>query len=185
MSKTDAETTDEAGKSSPATHAANDWHAAVRRAEPADIPALCALMRDYWAHEHLPNFDPTRVATLLGTALNPGGGALAWLAEDTAGNPLGYLLAVTQFSLEYGGIAAEIDELYVQESVRGTGLGVVLLNTAEESLRALGVCCLQLQLATHNLEAREFYRRHGFTRRAGYELWDKRLTPPTPPVRER
>ena len=110
---------------------------------------------------------------------------MAWLATNGVGEPLGYVLAVTQFSLEYGGLIAEIDEFYLSRQVRGRGLGVALLTTAENSLRALGICCLQLQLATENLQAREFYRRHAFTRRAGYELWDKRLTPPTPPVRER
>lgn len=153
----------------------------IRQARPDDALALCALIREYWEFEGIPHFDNARVASLLHNALAPGGGACAWLAEDAEGQSLGYLLAVTQFSLEYGGMTAEIDELYLRQAVRGTGLGVALLKTAEESLRALGVCCLQLQLAANNLEAREFYRRHAFTRRAGYELWDKRLAPLTPP----
>ena len=181
MNKTDAESVDPATAAMPETRAAKDWNAAVRPAHSADALALCSLMREYWEREEIPNFDTVRAANLLRPALDPGGGAFAWLAEDPAGQPLGYLIAVTQFSLEYGGIAAEIDELYVRRPVRGSGLGSTLLNTAEASLRERGICCLQLQLATNNLMAREFYRRHGFQRRAGYELWDRRLTPLTPP----
>ena len=181
MNKTDAESVDPATETLPETRAAKDWNAAVRPAHSADALALCSLMREYWEREEIPNFDTVRVANLLRPALEPGGGAFAWLAEDPAGQPIGYLIAVTQFSLEYGGTAAEIDELYVRRPVRGSGLGSTLLNAAEAALRERGICCLQLQLATNNLMAREFYRRHGFQRRAGYELWDRRLTPLTPP----
>jgi ribosomal protein S18 acetylase RimI-like enzyme len=34
---------------------------------------------------------------------------------------------------------------------------------------------LQLQLGVRNEGARRFYQRHGFLRRAGYELFDKAL----------
>jgi GNAT superfamily N-acetyltransferase len=176
MNKTPSESTDSAGMKIGAARPANDWNAVVRPAHSTDALALCILMRKYWEFEGIPNFDSAHITSLLRTALSQGGGAYAWLAEDPNGQPLGYLLAVTQFSFEYGGLAAEIDELYVQQQVRGIGLGVALLNAAEDSLRLIGVCCLQLQLSTRNLEAREFYRRHAFTRRAGYELWDKRLT---------
>jgi GNAT superfamily N-acetyltransferase len=147
----------------------------VRAANAHDISALCVLVQQYWEFDSIPDFHPERIASLLRKALAPDGGAQAWLAEDSTGQLVGYLLAVTVFSLEYGGLAAEIDELFVRREVRGTGLGVALLAAAEAGLSERGVCCLQLQLATANLEAREFYRRRGFTRRAGYELWDKPL----------
>lgn len=149
--------------------------ATVRAANTADVPALCSLVREYWEHESLPGFDEARIAGLLQAALASGGGAHAWLVLDGAYQPMGYLLAVTQFSLEYGGLAAEIDEFYLVPQARGRGLGIALLTAAESLLQARGVRCLQLQLATDNLSAREFYRRHGFTRRAGYELWEKPL----------
>ncbi len=183
MNKTDDATMKPLGSKIGAAHALNDHSAAIRTATAVDALALCNLMREYWEFEGIPHFDSARISTLLQTALSPGGGAYAWLAEDAEHQPLGYLFAVTQISMEYGGITAEIDELYVRQQFRGTGLGVALLNQAEQSLRTLAVCCLQLQLATDNLEAREFYRRHAFKRRAGYELWDKRLTAPPAPER--
>ena len=183
MNKTDAATMEPATETLPEPRAIKDWNAAVRAATADDALALCSMMREYWEFEGIPHFDSARISTLLQTALSPGGGAYAWLAKDAENQPLGYLFAVTQISMEYGGITAEIDELYVRQQFRGAGLGVALLNQAEQSLRTLAVCCLQLQLATDNLEAREFYRRHAFKRRAGYELWDKRLTPSLAPER--
>ena len=155
--------------------------ATVRAASTADVSALCGLVREYWEHEALSNFEEARIAGLLKAALASGGGVHAWLALNVEKQPVGYLLVVTQFSLEYGGLAAEIDEFYLVPQARGRGLGMALLTAAETSLQERGVRCLQLQLSTDNLSARELYRRHGFTRRAGYELWDKPLPPPTRP----
>ena len=53
----------------------------VRPASAADIRALCQLVREYWEHEKLPDFDEVRIDQLLQTALAPGGGAMACLGE--------------------------------------------------------------------------------------------------------
>jgi ribosomal protein S18 acetylase RimI-like enzyme len=42
-------------------------------------------------------------------------------------------------------------------------------------MAARGLVRLQLQLGVDNLRGRAFYERHGFRRRAGYELFDKPL----------
>jgi GNAT superfamily N-acetyltransferase len=70
---------------------------------------------------------------------------------------------------------AEIDELFVSESARSQGTGAALVAAAESWLQGRGAVRLQLQLGSANLRARDFYRRHGYTARAGYELWDKPL----------
>jgi GNAT superfamily N-acetyltransferase len=78
-------------------------------------------------------------------------------------------------SLEYGGLMAEIDEVFVTEAVRSAGLGSLLVAQAERELVRRGVVRLQLQLGVGNDRARLFYEKHGFRRRAGYELLDKPL----------
>jgi len=91
------------------------------------------------------------------------------------GEPAGYLLAVYVFSLEHQGLTAEIDEFFVVPAHRGLGLGHQILAIAEAQFRIEGCTNVSLQLGRSNEAARNFYRRHGFDDRAGYELVSKSL----------
>ena len=98
----------------------------------------------------------------------------AWVAvvDDLAG---GYLICTFVYSFEHGGLMAEIDELFVQESLRGQGIGRALVAQALRELPALGCHALQMQVADGNLEAQRFYRGLGFAEKPGYRLWVKAL----------
>jgi GNAT superfamily N-acetyltransferase len=100
-----------------------------------------------------------------------------WVAEMD-GRLCGYLLAVFMFSLEHGGLMAEIDEVFVTEDVRSAGLGSLLVAEVDRQLAQQGLTRLQLQLGVGNGRARLFYERHGFRRRSDYELFDKPLNRP-------
>ena len=146
----------------------------IRPAAVADIADLASLAQRYWEFESIGGFDRTRIERLLlGLLAEPQCGA-CWVAE-TDGQLCGYLLAVFMFSLEHGGLMAEIDELFVSHAMRSAGVGSQLVAQAERSLGERGLVRLQLQLGVDNERARRFYERHGFRRRAGYELLDKPL----------
>jgi len=149
----------------------------IRTASPRDMPALVSLVEQYWSFEDIAGFDARRVAKLLHAALFVEGRAQCWLAEQ-AGEVGGYLLAVLVFSLEHGGMMAEIDEFFVTPAFRRHGIGAALLLQAESALQASGVRRLQLQLGSGNAQARDFYAARGYGRRAGFELWDKALPSP-------
>jgi GNAT superfamily N-acetyltransferase len=149
----------------------------VRRATRADVPGIATLVARYWEFEAVTGFDAARIQGLLETLLlNPAQGA-AWVAEFN-GVLGGYLLAARVFSLEHGGIMAEIDEVFVTPESRSGGVGSLLLAAAERDLAASGVVRLQLQVGLKNNRGRRFYERHGFGRRGGYELLDKPLRAP-------
>ena len=149
----------------------------IRTASPDDMPALVNLVEQYWSFEDIAGFDARRVESLLHAALFADGRARCWLAER-AGEVGGYLLAVPVFSLEHGGMMAEIDELFVSPAFRRHGIGAALLLNAENALQESGVSRLQLQLGSENARARDFYTARGYGRRAGFELWDKALPLP-------
>ena len=78
-------------------------------------------------------------------------------------------------SVRISGLMAEIDEVFVSREQRSMGVGARLVAQAESDLARRGLVRLQLQLGVENHRARAFYERHGFRRRAGYELLDKAL----------
>ena len=147
----------------------------VRAAVRTDVPALTLLVREYWNFESIPGFSVPGVTQLLTRILAEPELGTVWVAER-AGQLAGYLVAVHVFSFEQQGLMAEIDEFFVVPAARAAGVGAALLEAAESQLARRGCVCLQLQLARHNSRAREFYRRHGYRERDGYELLDKRLT---------
>jgi len=135
---------------------------------------VASLVRRYWEFESIAGFDQPRIEGLLRHLLEEPARGACWVAE-TGGALQGYLLAVFMFSLEHGGLMAEIDEIFVSPEARSQGMGAALLAWAERDMTHRGLVRLQLQLGVGNHRAREFYERHGFGPRAGYELFDKSL----------
>ncbi|MHB8720869.1 MAG: GNAT family N-acetyltransferase [Steroidobacteraceae bacterium] len=146
----------------------------IRPATIEDVAGIASLVQRYWEYESMKGFDRPRVETLLGALLAETDRGACWVAE-TEGRLCGYLLAAFMFSLEHGGSMAEIDELFVSLEMRSLGVGALLLARAEDELAQRGLVRLQLQVGVANERARNFYSRHGFQRRAGYELLDKAL----------
>lgn len=140
----------------------------------ADIAGVAALAERYWEFESIDGFDRARISALLAGLLSQSERGACWVAEAD-GRLCGYLLAVFMFSLEHGGLMAEIDEVFVSQEMRSAGVGSLLVAQAESDLAKRGLVRLQLQLGVDNRRARLFYERHGFRRRAGYELLDKPL----------
>jgi GNAT superfamily N-acetyltransferase len=146
----------------------------IRCATPADVAGIAPLVERYWEFEGIAGHHLPRIAALLGELLAAPDRGAVWVAETAAGLG-GYLLAVFMFSLEHGGLMAEIDEFFVLPEMRSAGIGAQLLATAERDMAARGLCRLQLQLAVENHRGRAFYFSHGFLARCGYELLDKSL----------
>ena len=147
----------------------------IRLAAPRDGRDLVPLVEQYWRFENIEGFDAARVASLLEQVLEDPVLGRAWIAT-VGGAPAGYLLAVFVFSLEFQGVTAEIDELFVVRQHRKLGLGGRLLDAAESHFRDSGCTHVALQIGRDNEAARAFYQRRGFTGRNGFELVSKALT---------
>ena len=146
----------------------------VRPVTASEIPALLPLVEEYRRFEDIADFDATRIARELGRVCADSRLGSAWIAY-VRGKAVGYLLAVYVFSLEHLGLTAEIDEFFVLPSARSHGLGDELLHLAEAEFVRRGCTNVALQLGRGNDRARVFYRAHGYTERAGFELLDKML----------
>lgn len=131
----------------------------IRTATPSDIPALCALMGQYYSHDHL-EFDRARATNALHALLRDARGA-AWLLS-TGGADSGYAVIVWSYSLEYGGLGAVLDELYLAPEARGSGLGRSFVQHITAAAQEAAAVVLRLETERDNGHARAFYARLGF-----------------------
>ena len=146
----------------------------LRLARDSDLENLASLVARYWEFESIPRFDRARIITLLADFLSQPKRGHCWVAEE-GGQLVGYLLAVYLFSLEHGGMMAEIDEFFVLNEKRSLNTGTALLNTAIRAMTQGGITHLQLQLGTQNSEGKRFYERHGFRSISGRDVLSKAL----------
>jgi GNAT superfamily N-acetyltransferase len=147
---------------------------AIRPARDSDIEAIASLVARYWEFENIPGFERSRTVTLLTGFLSRPERGRCWVAE-IGGDLVGYLLIVLVFSLEHGGLMAEIDEFFVTPEQRSSTLGAALLSEASLAMAGVGIGQIQLQLGINNLRGKHFYEQHGFRPLSGYTLWQKSL----------
>lgn len=141
-------------------------------ADPADRPRLLSLMRAFYAGEGLA-WDETTVTGCLGRMWDDPRHGRTWLATS-AGEAVGYGIVTFGFSLEYGGVDALVDELYVRPDWRGRGIGTALLAAIEAGCRDSRISALHLEVDHDNLDGQRLYRRRGFVDHDRY-LMTKRL----------
>ena len=120
------------------------------------------------------SFDESEVRFNLGEILqNPLYGLIYFVQH--ANRAIAYLVICFDYSLEYRGKGAWVDELFVEPDHRQRGIGAYLLDLAESASRENGAQYLHLEVS-HGNRAIELYRRRGFVDHNRY-LLTKRLQP--------
>ena len=143
-----------------------------REAAAGDAPLLLEMMREFYAAEDL-SFDEARASRALAELVGNRGLGRIWFIE-TGGQPAGYVVLAFGFSLEFGGLDAFVDELYVRPAFERRGLGRETLAFVEREAHVLGVRTLLLEVRDGNDRARLLYERAGFLERNN-SLMAKRL----------
>ena len=148
---------------------------AIRPATPADLATLLPLVRDLHEHEHIRG-TLADVRNALGRLLAEPHRGRVLIAGD-GGLATGYVAVCFGYSIEFHGVDAFIDELYVLPTECGKGLGQNLLDAAEALCKAEGVVALHLEVDHANPKAHALYQKKGFTDHARH-LMTKRLESP-------
>lgn len=77
------------------------------------------------------------------------------------GKPAGYSIVSMKFETEVGGMAAWIEELFVEEEFRGLGIGHKFFEFLEEELKGK-IMRLRLEVGDENDGAKRLYKNLGF-----------------------
>jgi GNAT superfamily N-acetyltransferase len=134
--------------------------AGFRLARTSDVDTILALMSGYYRQDSY-EFDEALSRRAVGELIANESLGRLWVFEDDDGVD-GYLAVTLGYSLEYGGLDAFVDELFLHERARGKGLGREALAVAEQYCRARGVRALHLEVEHHRPRALELYRAGGF-----------------------
>jgi GNAT superfamily N-acetyltransferase len=130
--------------------------------EQSDIDTLLTFIQAYYAYDRHP-FDPIPIqSTLENLIAHPDWGRVWFICRDT--QPIGYVILTLGYSLEYLGRDAFVDEIYIQESDRGQGIGRATFQFVEEVCRSLEVKALHLEVQHSNLPAQLAYGKLGFVK---------------------
>jgi GNAT superfamily N-acetyltransferase len=140
-----------------------------------DLDSIFKLMQGMQLDEPWTElFDETRVRSSLAELLqNPVYGLIYLISDDN--RAIAYLVICFDYSLEYRGKGAWVDELFVEPEHRQQGIGTYLLDLAESASSEHSAQFLHLEVG-HGNRAVELYRRRGFVDHNRY-LMTKPLQP--------
>ena len=97
------------------------------------------------------------------------------------GTPVGFTICFLGFSTFLARPLINIHDIFVDQSVRGRGIGSMLLERIEAKARELNCCRITLEVREDNRVARGLYRKVGFDQvvvgaeRIALEFWHKPL----------
>ncbi len=142
----------------------------ARTEDMAKLVAMVAAFHDEMGFGTDPAHHEAAVAPLL--AGSPYGAV--WLIGPRL-SPVGYLVITFGWSVEFGGMDAFVDEIYVRPAVRRRGMGAEALNAIAARLKDSEVRALHLEVDRDNTGAQDFYRRARFALRDRYMLMTRLL----------
>jgi len=146
---------------------------ALHLAKPDDLARLTALVAAFHAEEGISQTDEQRSAGLAPLLDGIPHGAAYLLGPARA--PIGYVIVTFGWSVEFGGMDAFVDEIFIRSAVRGRGLAGEVLITLPKALADAGVKAVHLEVDRENESARRLYARSGFVARDRYMLMTRKL----------
>ena len=133
------------------------FHAAAAE----NLPELLAMMKELQADDPWSvAFEPAAAAAAAERLLRDPSLGRVWLI-DCNGEHVGYIVMAFDYSLEYRGRGAWVDEFFVRPSHRGSGIGTEALEFFTQQAKRLGVTVVHLEV-NHGNPAIELYRRLGY-----------------------
>ncbi len=131
----------------------------TRNATLNDIPALVGMMQEFYAGANYP-LDRHWATASFSALLQDGSLGAAWLVFYDS-EPAGYVVLTIKFSMEYGGLDAFIDDLFIRQSYRRRGLGRELLNALFDECGRRKVQAVHVEVGHDNVAAKGLYQSYG------------------------
>lgn len=142
-------------------------------AAPEDLPRLLPLVAAFHEHQGFGTSPEHQHDAILPLLEGSPYGAV-WLIGPRRA-PVGYVVVSFGWSVEYGGLDAVVDELFVRSAVRNRGMGSDALNGLAKALKEGGIRALHLEANQTDDILKRFYKRSKFVTREGYAYMSREL----------
>ena len=137
----------------------------IERADQADIPALIELMSQFYAESSY-SLDREWAAASFAQLLRDEARGAVWIARRGT-EVTGHVVLALKHSMEFGGLAGVIDDLFVRPEFRRQGVGSALLSTLFDACRKLRVAVVHVEVGPGNVEALALYQGLGLRGQTG------------------
>ena len=132
----------------------------VRRATTADAGVVGRLLFDFNTEFETPTPSAEEFAERFGELL--GRDDVVVLLAGGESQPTGFAFLTLRPTPYFDGPLAQLEELYVEPSLRDGGIGTALLTSAVELVRGRGGAEMHINVDEVDTDTRRFYERHGF-----------------------
>jgi GNAT superfamily N-acetyltransferase len=148
----------------------------MRRANRDDIALLVGMMAEFYA-ESAYELDRERAAHAFAAVLADERLGYVWIIQGED-QDVGHVVLTLKFAMEYGGLVACLDDLYVRPGWRNRGLGAAALVEVRKFCETAGIRAITVEVGHNNGPAQKIYRRVGFGELAGRQLLALALAAP-------
>ncbi|MEW1907778.1 GNAT family N-acetyltransferase [Kitasatospora sp. NPDC085895] len=133
----------------------------IRTAEAADVPVIHAMIRELAEYERAVDEARATPEQLHDALFGEHPAVFGLIAEDDAGEPVGFALWFRNFSTWRGTHGIYLEDLYVRPSARGGGHGRALLAELARICTARGYARLEWSVLDWNEPSIGFYKSLG------------------------
>ncbi len=126
----------------------------------SDIDQLLGLIQDFYQHFDYPYTESEKRLTLEDLLARPTAARIYLIQKDH--KIVGYVFLSFYFSIEFGGVTAFIDELFVVPRDRGQGIGSRVIHLVEKKCLELNLKAIHLESERTNERATALYSQLGF-----------------------
>jgi GNAT superfamily N-acetyltransferase len=131
----------------------------TRNATLDDITALVDMMQEFYAEADY-SLDRKWAAASFSALLQDHSLGAAWIIVRDS-EPAGYVVLTVRFSMEYGGLDAFVDDLFIRPSYRRRGLGRVALKALFDECERRNVLAVHVEVGHDNVAAKALYLGYG------------------------
>jgi GNAT superfamily N-acetyltransferase len=132
----------------------------MRPASSSDIPLLVELMAQFYTEAGY-DLNHARAAEAFAAILADERLGYVWIIQAEQ-QDVGHIVLALRYSMEYGGLIAYLDDLYVKAEWRNKGLSTGALMEVRSFCERAGIRALTVEVGHNNGPAQTVYRRIGF-----------------------
>jgi GNAT superfamily N-acetyltransferase len=141
-------------------------NATTHIANQEDVPQLVRMMEEFYTESGFP-LDHVWAGSGFSALLADHSRGTIWIVLED-GAPAGYVVLTLRFSMEHGGLAGFIDDLFIRPAHRRHGLGRLALQTLFDECRERGVLAVHVEVGRDNAPAQFLYASFGLVLRKDF-----------------